>query len=152
MADFRSLTIGDTQKHFFYLENNGLNVLRDGSIFIANRFYDFYYDLTYKSETKLRIIMILGIVFLTVAIGVLIPIVFSVQKTNNKVLSLFGIIPMIEIKELSDKCEKYINNFLEEKNNKEEINDKPSSLEFFFFFIVEIVFALKNPQIKILKI
>ena len=52
--------------------------------------------------------------------GILIPIVFTVHKTNNKVLSLFGGIPIHEIKELAFKCEKYMIQFLEEKQAKEK--------------------------------
>ena len=62
--------------------------------------------------------MILGIVFLILAIFILIPIVFSVHRTNNRVLSLFGTIPLLEIRELALKCEKYISNFLEDQNEK----------------------------------
>lgn len=68
--------------------------------------------------------MILGIVFLILAIAILIPIVFSVHRTNNRVLSLFGTIPLIEIRELASKCEKYISNFLEDKNDKKEESEE----------------------------
>lgn len=68
--------------------------------------------------------MILGIVFLILAIAILIPIVFSVHRTNNRVLSLFGTIPLLEIRELASKCEKYISNFLEDKNDKREDSEE----------------------------
>ena len=54
------------------------------------------------------------------SITVLIPIVFSVHRTNNRVLSLFGSIPLLQIRELATKCEKYIVDFLEDKNEKKE--------------------------------
>lgn len=40
------------------------------------------------------------------------------------VMSLFGIIPIQEIKELAAKCENYMQEFLEDKNEKKEIVDK----------------------------
>lgn len=40
------------------------------------------------------------------------------------VMSLFGIIPIQEIKELATKCENYMSDFLEDKNEKKEIIDK----------------------------
>jgi len=43
-----------------------------------------------------------------------------VHKTNNRVMSLFGIIPIAEIKELAAKCERYIVKFLEDKNEKKD--------------------------------
>ena len=54
--------------------------------------------------------------------GILIPIVFKVHRTNNQVLSLFGGIPINEIKELAFKCEKFVTQFLEEKQDKKEEN------------------------------
>jgi hypothetical protein len=95
-------------------------VLREGSEKIAHRFYNFYYDMTADFEKTFQLIMILGIVFLILAICILIPIVFSVHKTNNKVLSLFGTIPLAEIRELAFKCERYIVNYLEDSNEKKE--------------------------------
>lgn len=64
--------------------------------------------------------MILGIIFLIISQIVLIPIVFNVHKTNNRVLSLFGIIPTTEIRELAIKCEKFTTNFLEDKLEKKD--------------------------------
>lgn len=58
--------------------------------------------------------MILGIIFLVISQVFLIPIVFSVNKTNNKVLSLFGIIPEQEIRVLVSKCENYMSEHLDD--------------------------------------
>lgn len=43
---------------------------------------------------------------------------FSVIKTNNKVLSLFGYIPIEEIKELTSRCEIFIKDFLSLEANE----------------------------------
>ena len=51
-------------------------------------------------------------------------LVFQVQRTNNRVLSLFGLISLIEIIELANKCEKFIVNFLVEKENQKEISEE----------------------------
>jgi hypothetical protein len=64
--------------------------------------------------------MILGIIFLFFSQFVLIPIVFSVHKTNTRVLSLFGIIPIIEIRDLAIKCERFMTNFLEDRVEKKD--------------------------------
>ena len=77
--------------------------------------------------------MILGIIFVFCAQLILVPIIFSVHKTNNKVLSLFGYIPPSEIKELVGKCEIFILNFLEVKNEKLEISMEKSKICSFFF-------------------
>ena len=70
------------------------------------------------------VILIVSIIVINLFQAVLIPIVFKVYKTNNKVLSLFGGIPVLEIKELVFKCEKYIQQFLEEKSHKSEFDTK----------------------------
>ena len=102
------------------MQRNGLGILRRGTDYIAKTFYDFYNNLCDDFQNNFQVIMILGIVFLILAILILIPIVFSVHRTNNRVLSLFGTIPLHEIRELAAKCEKYIVNFLEDKNDKKE--------------------------------
>lgn len=102
------------------MQRNGLGILRRGTDYIAKTFYDFYNNLCDDFQKNFQVIMILGIVFLILAILILIPIVFSVHRTNNRVLSLFGTIPLHEIRELAAKCEKYIINFLEDKNDKKE--------------------------------
>lgn len=93
-------------------------------MYISGLFFDFYYGLTDTFQNQFMIIMILGIIFLCLSILILIPIVFSVHKTNNRVLSLFGTIPLLEIRELASKCEKYISNFLEDKNDKRDDSEE----------------------------
>ena len=68
--------------------------------------------------------MILAIVFLVISQLILIPIVFQVIKTNNRVLSLFGFIPSSEIKELAVKCEKFIQEFLSQRENDDSLKDE----------------------------
>lgn len=113
-----------TQKNLFYVQINGLGILRRGSDYIAGIFYNFYYGLANTFQNQFEIIMILGIVFLILAICILIPIVFSVHRTNNRVLSLFGTIPLLEIRELASKCEKYTLDFLEDKNEKRDESEE----------------------------
>ncbi|CAD8197718.1 unnamed protein product [Paramecium pentaurelia] len=104
-------------KNFYFLINNGYYVLRNGSENIANNFYEFYSNLIQDYLIKFLIIMIIGIAFLIISSLVLIPIVSQVHDTNNKVLSLFGIIPVNELKDLVTKCEQYLKNFLNEQGD-----------------------------------
>ena len=90
--------VESTKKNFFFVRENGLFILRKGSEDIALTFYNFYYGITDDFENTFKIIMILGIIVLFFSQFVLIPIVFNVHKTNTKVLSLFGIIPVSEIR------------------------------------------------------
>jgi hypothetical protein len=121
MASFNLTdTIQDTQKNFFYVMFNGLRELRAGSEKIAERFYNFYTDEIKKYQTTFLVIMSMAMFCLVVSQIVLIPIVFQVHKTNNRVMSLFGIIPISEIRELASKCEKYMQRFLEDKSEKKD--------------------------------
>ncbi|CAD8089671.1 unnamed protein product [Paramecium primaurelia] len=117
-------TVDNTQKNFFYVMTNGLFVLRKGSENIAQRFFDFYSEEINDYQVTFFVIMGVGIFCLVVSAMILIPIVFQVHKTNNMVMSLFGIIPIQEIKELAAKCENYMQEFLEDKNEKKEMVDK----------------------------
>lgn len=70
--------------------------------------------MTSDIQKKFMYIMIAAVVFICITQVFLIPIVFTVHKTNNKVLSLFGIIPSPEIKSLAHNCEAYIQVHLED--------------------------------------
>jgi len=58
--------------------------------------------------------MILGIAFLIMVSFIIIPKIFNVNRTNMKVLSLFGYIPPEEVEELADRCEHFIQVYLDE--------------------------------------
>ena len=139
LSSFNSTSdVESTIKNLYFVVQNGLGPLRFGSEAIAKIFYDFYYSrLSYWTNT-FQLIMILGIIFVFCAQLILIPIIFSVHKTNNKVLSLFGYIPPFEIKELVGKCEIFIVNFLEAKNEKLEISMEKSKICFFLLIFILI--------------
>lgn len=94
--------------------------MRVGTESIANRFFDYYYGLLDTMNNSYSLFMILNLAFVWISQIILIPIVFSVHKTNTKVLALFGYIPILEIKELANRCEKYMETYLEEKQEKRD--------------------------------
>lgn len=65
--------------------------------------------------------MIVSVLILIVTHVVVLPILFNVDKTNNKVLSLFGLIPVEEIRELGQKCEDYLKNHIEDYGEKKDV-------------------------------
>lgn len=119
--------LDSTSKNFFFVRRNGLGPLRIGSESTAEEFYSYYVDLTTSYETKFKIILILGLVILFISQMILIPIVFSVHRTNNKVLSLFGYIPIDEINELAGRCERYIQKYLDDYQEKREFSVEKSA-------------------------
>ena len=116
-------------KQFYSVVKNGLGPLRDGSEQEAQIFYNYYINKTNKYNTIFLVIMIVGIVILVISELILIPIVFSVHKTNNRVLSLFGYIPEDEIDELVEKCKDYMENYLEEHREQRDYSFEGSEEE-----------------------
>lgn len=107
-------TTDSTPKNFFFVRRNGLGPLREGSQAEALNFYNFYLKTADDYNTKFKIIMIVAILVIALSDMVLIPIVFSVHKTNDRVLAFFGYIPISEITELAAKCENYVQNYIED--------------------------------------
>ena len=82
---------------------------------MSKQLYDYYYTKITDFETIFIVLMSLGISFVVVVQFVLIPIIFQISTANTKVLSLFGMIHISEIKELASKCEMFSEVFLEEQ-------------------------------------
>ena len=99
---------------FFYVRRNGYGALRYQSELNTNAYYRYCYDRTNKLNMKFEIIMIAVIILLVIVEAILIPIVFSVHRTATRVLSLFGYIPLSEIRLMAERCDNYMVNFLEE--------------------------------------
>lgn len=79
-------------------------------------------ELTDRSEQKDEICMILfilSICCLLVIIIVLIPVVTSVNRQKDKVLSLFCDIDDSTVSKLCLRCEKFLNKIQTEENNEE---------------------------------
>jgi len=107
------LVTDSTKADFYYVRRNGLGPLRAQSESNAVSYTDYYVDRTSNYDNRFKVVMIVAITMVVISEFILIPIVFSVHKTATKVLSLFGYIPIPEIAELSAKCERYVQNYLE---------------------------------------
>ena len=57
--------------------------------------------------------MIIAIIIILLSGLFILPIIFNIYKSNNKVISLFGIIPTQEITKLIDKCTEFKKNFMD---------------------------------------
>lgn len=130
IAQIKSTSTTDsTPKNFFFVRRNGLGPLRVGSEKEAENFYNFYLDTADDYNTKFRIIMIVAIVLLIICDTILIPIVFSVHRTNDRVLAFFGWIPISEISELAAKCERYMQLYIEDHKEHKEYSLEASEEE-----------------------
>ena len=83
-------------------------------------------ELNNRSQAKNTIILILflsslGTLLFTLAI--LLPVVSSVNKARMKVLSLFIDIPNHHVFSLANKCEVFLNNFMEDHAEELESED-----------------------------
>jgi hypothetical protein len=104
-------------KALYFVAKNGFEGLRVSVVKISDMFFNNAFDLLASYDVIFRLLMILSVVAILILTIFLVPIVFSVHKTNNKVLSLFGNIHFPEIKGLIVKCENYLENFLNEEKD-----------------------------------
>jgi uncharacterized protein YcnI len=103
-----------TPQNYYFVRRNGYGPLRVGSTDESTNFYNFYIDRAGTYDNTFKAIMIVALVVLVISDMILIPIVFQVHKTNDRVLSFFGFIPIAEISELAAKCEQYMQNYIED--------------------------------------
>ena len=113
-------SIDSTPKDFFYIISNGLNSLRQGSKRQANIFFIFYSDLIDQIQLNLMVFMILGIICTLAGVIVLVKYVTLIHKTNNKVISLFGMIKAVDIRNLLVKCDEFAEKFMENSLKQRE--------------------------------
>lgn len=117
-----SLPIGTDSAEipFYYVQRNGLNALRTGIKTKADLIYQKYTDRIDYYMRFAIITMSVAILFIIIAQFLMLPKIFSVNKTNMKVLALFGWIPPEEVDELAEKCEHYMITYLDEITAKRE--------------------------------
>jgi len=108
------------ESSFYFLKRNGLTTLRSSSEAVSKLYTNYYKDRTEVFFKFFLATMIIGIVFLLITILIMLPKTFSVNKTNMKVLSLFGYILPEEVKKLADKCEQYMEEHLDEVDLQKE--------------------------------
>lgn len=74
-----------------------------------------YYNCQLNECSK-DFVVILGVSLglIMISLTIIIPYVVSVNNINNRVLSLFGIIPLFEIESLMKNCSKYLETHLVE--------------------------------------
>jgi len=115
MADYLSSTSDLTiaEQGFYFVRTNGLGGLRTISESVSDLYANFYLDRTTTFKTFSLVTMFVAISVIIVTTLIFMPKVFSVNKTNMKVLSLFGYIPPEEVRLLADKCEQYMDTYLD---------------------------------------
>jgi len=113
-------TTESTPQNYYFVRRNGYGPLRIGSTEESTNFYNFYIDRAGTYDNTFKAIMIVALVVLVISDMILIPIVFQVHKTNDRVLSFFGFIPIAEISELAAKCEQYMQNYIEDHKEHKE--------------------------------
>ncbi|CAD8114609.1 unnamed protein product [Paramecium primaurelia] len=127
-TDLKNFKINDyitpAQQSFFYINYNGLRNIRLGLVERLDQIYTFFQDLISSKFGTFLALMIISIIILIITHAIVIPILLKVDRANNKVLSMFGLIPPIEIKELSDKCEKFLKDYIEDFNEKKELENR----------------------------
>ncbi|KAL4466115.1 hypothetical protein ABPG74_004352 [Tetrahymena malaccensis] len=120
--------VNQATSSLYFINSNGLQSQREACNKTANEFYNYYYNKVGDFRINYIVVLVIAIAFVIISLFILIPIVFQVNRTNNKVLSLFGYIPYPEIRQLADKCDIYIQEYihirgqdhLDSQDNKDE--------------------------------
>ncbi|KAL4485750.1 hypothetical protein ABPG72_012290 [Tetrahymena utriculariae] len=104
--------VNQATSSLYYINSNGLQSQREACNKTANEFFNYYYNKIDDFRINYIVVLSIAIVFVVISLFILIPIVFQVNRTNHKVLSLFGYIPYPEIRQLADKCGIYIQEYI----------------------------------------
>ena len=99
--------------NYFFVRENGLFVLREGSEIFATLYFDYYSGEFGNVLRNLLAIMILGVVLIFCVMITMLPIVFLIDRYNKEILSFFGMIPLEDIKLLIIKADEYQKSFIE---------------------------------------
>lgn len=127
LASFNQTTSANsTDQNFYFVVSNGIDSLRVGCESESSQFYAYYTNQIQNQKLKFLIMMICGLGLLFIGVMLILPIVFSVQRTTNKVLSLFGYIPVNDIQDLAVKCEDFMSEYLGEGKHERESEDSDS--------------------------
>ena len=114
-SSFTSNSLLDsTSRSFYFATRNGYGPLRQKSEDNAVSFVNYYSGRSDTFTNELRVFMIIAIIMVIISSFIILPVVFSINKTAMQVLSLFGYIPMREINDMIYKCEKYLDDNLDD--------------------------------------
>lgn len=121
------------EKYFYFIIENGLGILREVSYQNFRDFYAFYNDKLFKYQLVSGVVVGLSIILTVISLVFLIPIVFSVYKTNQIAMTLFGRISPDELELLSSACDQFMETFLQSKKEfsafEEEVQEEKEILK-----------------------
>lgn len=101
------------KKKYFFVLNNGIRELLSGSVQTCEYFFKYHNARIRDYQRSFFLLMVCGISFVVLSQIILIPIIKSVNKTNHKVLALFGYIKSDQIASLLSECEKFIEKYID---------------------------------------
>ncbi len=99
-------------KSFRYAVRNGFGPLREGAELMLERFDDYHDErIDYYGDT-FKIILIITEITIAVAAVISIPFGFAVFHTQDKIIALFGYIPVSQIENMIENGERYKEEYL----------------------------------------
>lgn len=121
-------TTRNIRKAFSGIFYNGLRDLRSASLVMADDIFNIYTNEVNRSfYIYIILISCIGMGIVLIGTGLLIPTVFKVMRTTRLVITLFGMIENNDINMLSNRCEKFAEDFLNEGEKKKESDEKDKS-------------------------
>ena len=126
---FVARTLNDTtrniRKAFSGIFYNGLRDLRSASLQISDDIFNTYTaEINRSFYIYIVLISCIGMGLVLIGTGLLIPTVFKVMRTTRLVITLFGMIENTDIITLSDRCEKFCEEYLNEGEKKKALSDE----------------------------
>lgn len=99
-------------KSFFYAMRNGFGPLREGAELMIENLDAFHTERREHYEKTFQTILIISEITIAIAAIVSIPFIFAALQTKDKIISLFGYIPVSQIESMIDNGERYKEEYL----------------------------------------
>jgi len=118
--------VDPTLKALSYATRNGYGPLREGAEMMMNSFNDYFYDRKEYYTKTFLIILIITEIAIAIAAIISIPFGFGAFQTKDKIIALFGYIPVSQIELMVEKGERFKEEYRFETDSGGGLNEESS--------------------------
>jgi len=104
----------NARKNFYFIRRNGFGPIRAATTSASNQFKEHFHWLIEHHDKQYLTIMIVCLAVLVFSLVILIPVTNLVYKTNDRAMSLFGYLSLKDIDSMAEKCEEFLENYLQD--------------------------------------
>jgi hypothetical protein len=106
------------------VRENGLFILREVSERIALELFSYYYD----TRLPTYVTFVVASILILLMWGTFMPIVNGITREGSHLVSFFGMINTNDVREISNKADKYLDNFILSFSDKIDEDENSSIL------------------------